>query len=447
MGKERGPISDMVRIICNAALFSITSIILIVNNLFDQYFVTLQEKVQLQAYTLDVPFYWIMFAAGAGLSAVYSADVSKYLKTGDRGSAEEAAIRALVYSVWFGMIFSVISFVFMVAVFGIFAERDVAIQAGEYLLPLHIFFFVISLNSVLGGLLKAEGKHRAYVAALLLMLLCNYLFDTLFVKTLGLGLLGNGCGTVCAAAVSLLFELSFYLRGKTVVKLKMGNYSWSREAARSAFYKIRTFLIRHITKDLAELAVRFTIYLAYSLTYGIPMLYSALIATIGLGAGTYLSSEYEKLFVAGDREGVKKLFVISTVTVMSVTFLLAFIVYFSTDILASPFESKSTYENMMVMKWTMGVLAFTAPFVGLRAMANAVAAPVGRFTNATAMLIVWASFKVIAVIYAADFGYDYIIYVILAERILAAFASLILTFWHLRYNYRRHVVSAQTVRS
>jgi hypothetical protein len=51
------------------------------------------------------------------------------------------------------------------------------------------------------------------------------------------------------------------------------------------------------------------------------------------------------------------------------------------------------------------------------------------------MLIVWASAKVIAVVYVSEIDYWMIIYVILIERILAAIVSVILTIWHIRNTY------------
>ncbi len=435
MGHDRGALSDMTRIICYSALFSISSVIIVLNNLSDQYFVTIQDKIQIQAYTLDVPFFWIMMAAGAGLSAVYSLDIRKHIRSGNIQAANEAAIRALVYSVIFGIGFSVISFLFMSLVFFLFADHDVAEQAAEYLLPLHIFYFVISLNSVLGGILNAEGKFKSHVTGLLIMLVANFMFDTLFVKELGLGLFGNGMGTVCAAAVALAAQLFLYAVGRTQVKLSLANFRWSSDAAWAAFMRIKLFLVRHLTKDLAELGVRFTIYLVYSLTYGIPMLFSALIATVGAGAGAYLSSEYEKLYVSKDRKGVKRLFIRSTIAIMSVTFLMAVLMFIFADDLTVPFQTEATEESIETMQWTMRILVFTAPFVSLKYLANAVSAPVGRFRNATAMLIVWASVKVIAVVYAAEIDYWMIIYVILIERILAAIVSVILTIWHIRNTY------------
>ena len=87
------------------------------------------------------------------------------------------------------------------------------------------------------------------------------------------------------------------------------------------------------------------------------------------------------------------------------------------------------------MVWTLGVVCFTAPFVGMKYMANAVSAPVGRFAGATGLLIIWASAKVILFYLALDVSYEYAIYTILLERVVAAVVSIIITFWHLRHTY------------
>ncbi len=419
------------KILANAVIFSVTSVVLLLNNFSDQYFVVQLGRIQAAAYTLDVPFFWIMVSASAALGTVYAADVKRFLEEGDLEGANRAASNASVYSVIFGFVFSIVTAVFVVIVFNMVPEEEIGDMAFTYMVPMLVLFFVLTLNSVLGGMLNAEGKFWFYVIALVLFLTGNATFDYIFLN-MGLGIFGNGLSTVCGAAISLAFEMAVYASGRTTIKLSLRGFSWSFDAVRNTFLRIRKFLLRHLTKDVAELCIRFTLYLTYTTSYGVPMMYSTLIATIGAGAGGYLTSEYRKLLKEGDREDVISLFVRSSVAIVAITLVVAVIFHLCTDILVDPYVPYDGAEGTKsTMMWTLGVLCFTAPFVGLKYLANAVSAPVGRMSHATILLLLWAGTKVAAFVYFVDISYEYAIYVILAERILSSAVSIALALWHI----------------
>ena len=429
------------RILKNAVIFSVTSVILLLNNFSDQFFVVQLGRVQASAYTLDVPLFWILISASAALGVVYSTDVKRYLDGNDLESANKAAISACVYSVIFGLVFSLISGVLLVFVFQLVPEREIGDEALTYMLPMLVMFFVITLNSVLGGLLNAEGKFKVYVVALALFLGGNATFDYLFLN-MEMGIFGNGLSTVIGAALSLVFELWWYLTGKTTIKLSMERFSWSFDVLKSAVLRIKKFLIRHLTKDVAELCIRFSLYTTYTLSYGIPMMYSTFIATIGMGAGAYLSGEYKRLLSEGDSAEALSLFIRSSLVIVPITFVVAVIFSLSTDLLIEPFVPfDSGSDSKEIMMWTLSILCFTAPFVGLKYLANAVTAPVGRLSYSTTLLIIWAVSKVIAFFYFLGIDYEFAIYVILAERALSSMVSILLTIWYIRRKYPKEKAS------
>ncbi len=424
-------IPGIKKILANSIVFSVTSVVLLLNNFSDQYFVVQLGRIQAAAYTLDVPFFWILVSASAALGTVYAADVRRYLEDGDTEGANRAASNASVYSIIFGFVFSIITGIFVLIVFNLVPEKEIGEMAFRYMIPMLVMFFVLTLNSVLGGMLNAEGKFWLYVIALVLFLAGNAGFDYIFLR-IGLGIFGNGLSTVCGAAISLAFEMAVYATGRTTIKLSMKGISLSFDAMKNTVMKIRKFLLRHLTKDVAELCIRFTLYLTYTTSYGVPMMYSTLIATIGAGAGGYLTSEYRKLLKDGDRDDVISLFVRSSAAIVAITLIVAVIFHLCTDILVDPYVPYDGAEGTKAtMMWTLGVLCFTAPFVGLKYLANAVSAPVGRMSHATILLLLWASTKVAAFVYFVDISYEYAIYVILAERILSSAVSIALALWHI----------------
>ena len=121
---------------------------------------------------------------------------------------------------------------------------------------------------------------------------------------------------------------------------------------------------------------------------------------------------------------------------MAVTLAMSLLFRSVADILLGPFvpfdASKDSFD---IMIWTLGVLCFTAPFVSLKYLANAVSAPVGRIRNATLLITCWAIAKTAAFMYLVDTSYELAIYTILIERILSCTVSVAIALWHIHHTY------------
>ena len=430
-------------IFLKSTLLSVTFALAIMNNLVDQYYVTLNGIHAAHAYTLDVPIYWILLSTATALSAVYSGEIGRHLRMGDRMSADIAATRSVVYSLIFGLVFAIVIWVIVAPILFVYIEDEETMEcAFEYLMPLLLLYFCMSTSCVLGGILNAEGKGKLYTGALISSVIANIGFGYLFIEELDMGMFGNGLSTAMGSALSLIIMIWYIGTGKTKVRLSLKKFVWSLDSVKMAFGKIRAITLRLIIRDSAELAIRFSLYLSYALTYGIPMLFSKLIAALGSGSGTYLASEYIKLYAERDYAGTVRLFVMSLLLGGGVLFLLSMTLFVFAEPVAGIFTKDPSLEDgKETLVWTMRVLCFTAPFLGLKNIISAMWAPVGKKDQSIFYELVTQSVKVVIFLYALGYNYKVAIISLLLLRIASTAFALYMGVIGLKKVYKEHCTS------
>ena len=429
-------------IFLKSTLLSVTFALAVVNNLVDQFYVTLNGIHAAHAYTIDVPIYWILLSSATALSAVYSGEIGRHLNMGDRMSADVAAIRSVVYSLVFGLVFALVLWLIVTPILFVYIEDEETMEnAFEYLTPLLMLYFCMAMSCVLGGILNAEGKIRLYTGTLLSSVVANIGFGYLFVEELDMGMFGNGLSTALGSMLSLIIMLWYICSGKTKIRLSLKNFVWSFESVKIAFTKIQAMTARLIVRDSAELAIRFSLYLSYALTYGIPMLFSKLIAALGSGAGAYLSSEYSKLYAERDYEGTIRQFVMSIIIGGGLLFLLSMVLFIFAEPVASIFTMDPSLEDGKdTLVWTMRVLVFTAPFLGLKHIISALWTPIGKKEKSIAYELVTQVTKVVLFIYTLGYDYRTAIIMLLVMRIASTIFSINMAVVGIRTVYKKHCV-------
>ena len=427
-------------IFLKCTLLSVTFALAIANNLVDQFYVTLNGIHAAHAYTLDVPIYWILLSSATALSAVYSGEIGRHLSMGDRMSADTAATRSVIYSLVFGLAFALIIWLIIAPILFVYIDDEETMEcAFDYLTPLLMLYFCMSTSCVLGGILNAEGKAKLYTGALFSSVIANIGFGYLFVEILEWGMFGNGLATAMGSLLSLLIMLWYICSGKTTVHLSLKSFIWSFESVKIAFTKIQALTSRLIIRDVAELAIRFSLYLSYALTYGIPMLFSKLIAALGSGSGAYLSSEYTKLYAERDYEGTVRQFIMSLIIGGGILFLLSMVLYIFAEPVASIFTMDPSLEDGKdTLVWTMRVLIFTAPFLGLKNIISALWVPVGKKEKSIAYEFVTQTVKVIIFLYTLDYDYKTAIIMLLVLRIASTLFAVYMAIVCIRTVYRNH---------
>lgn len=220
----------------------ITSVISIIYNLSDTYFVgILNNPVQNAAVTLVAPamtlFYAVTNLFGIGGSSL----MSRKLGQKEYDKVEKASATALYFGLFFAILLSVVTLVFSDRMLNILGS------SGEtYEITKQYLFWTVGLGAVpgiinllIGFLLRAEG--RSFLASIGNITGCilNIILDPFFILPFGLnlGAAGAGCATFisnCIASVYFLVLLR-RLKGKTYVSFNPKKVSFEREILRNIF--------------------------------------------------------------------------------------------------------------------------------------------------------------------------------------------------------------------
>ncbi len=183
--------------------------------------------------TVAFPVQLIMVAIGLGFGIGGASLISRSLGSGDREGARRAAGTAFTLAILSSALLTVIGLIFLTPILRIFGATDEIIgYSREYLatvLPGAVFVATaISANHIV----RSEGQALRSMAIMLIGAGLNIILDPIFIFALGLGIRGAALATVVAQAVSFVYAVSFYVRGKSSLKLSFRDLVPDRSAAR-----------------------------------------------------------------------------------------------------------------------------------------------------------------------------------------------------------------------
>ncbi len=217
------------------AQYSIPSVIaMIVNaiyNVVDRIFIgQFAGEKALAGLTIAFPLMMILFAfaslIGAGGAALLSINLGK------KDIKSTSHVFANMHSV--GIIITLITVTTMylnleslLNMFG--ATKEVLSYSSDYM-SIILFGFVFQMISFnLNSAVRAENQPLLSMSAMLSSAITNIILDYIFIAILGWGVKGAAIATISGQFAGLLILISFYLRGKSVLKLKLSYFipKWS----------------------------------------------------------------------------------------------------------------------------------------------------------------------------------------------------------------------------
>ncbi|MGL6175048.1 MAG: MATE family efflux transporter [Cellulosilyticaceae bacterium] len=192
-------------------------------NFVDTMFVgMLNDTGAMAGVSVGFPLFMIILAMGqlAGLGA--SSYAGRMLGAGDK----EKANRTAAIAVWMGIIFAITAFVVGI----IFIEPIMKFMGATpeimgYAKQYSTFLITGSLftinNMVFNNLLRTEGAAKISMTTLILGAVVNIILDPIFMFDwgFGLGVAGAAIATVIAQACSTVYIISYYKKGKSIIKI------------------------------------------------------------------------------------------------------------------------------------------------------------------------------------------------------------------------------------
>lgn len=132
------------------------------------------------------------------------------------------------------------------------------------------FTKVIVLGSVfmyvgfgLNNIVRAEGNPKMAMSTTLISAGLNIMLNPLFIFTLNLGISGSALATVVSQGVSAVWIFSYFLRGKSRLKLRKGNFVLDKKIVFSIFKIGMSPFLMQIASSMTTVLFNFTL-LRYS---------------------------------------------------------------------------------------------------------------------------------------------------------------------------------------
>jgi putative MATE family efflux protein len=143
------------------------------------------------------------------------------------------------------------------------AKGDILVPATEYfqvvLYGVPFLAFAMMGNPVI----RAEGKPKYAMIAMILPAIANILLDVVFIKFLGWDMFGAGLATSISYAVCGLFILGFFLSKKSELVILPAYFKWSFPIVKEIFQLGGVTVVRQGTISLLMIVLNYSLF-----TYG-----------------------------------------------------------------------------------------------------------------------------------------------------------------------------------
>ncbi|QVK16774.1 MATE family efflux transporter [Mycoplasmatota bacterium] len=218
----KAPVSKAVNKLAMPAIIGL--LVNAIYNVVDTMFVAWIGTEATGATQVVLPIVLVATALGLGFGIGGGSYLSRLLGEKQIEKAQEVTSTLLFSGIIAGIIFVVINLLFLEDVLLFFgATSEVMDMAKDY-----GFFIVISglfliVNMVLNNLLRSEGSGSYSMVGLATGAILNIILDPIFIFVFDMGISGAAIATMLSYCVSTGLLLSFYLRKRTVVKMKLSS--------------------------------------------------------------------------------------------------------------------------------------------------------------------------------------------------------------------------------
>lgn len=192
-------------------------------NFIDTMFVGMLNNTDAMAgVSIGFPIFLIILALGQLIGIGASSYAGRMLGAGKKESAQRTASIAVCLGVIFAIISVTLGLIFIETILRFMgATESVMVYAKDYCKFLILGSLFTINNMVFNNLLRTEGAAKASMTTLILGAVVNVILDPIFMFEWGLnlGVAGAAIATVIAQCCSTIYILSYYIRGKSVIKI------------------------------------------------------------------------------------------------------------------------------------------------------------------------------------------------------------------------------------
>ena len=233
----------------------VSMLVTAIYNMADTYFVSKLGPVATAAVGIVFSLQAIIQAVGFTLGMGSGSLISRLLGKKENEKAMEVANTAFSSALIFGVLYALFGLVFIDWFMKILGSSETILPyARDYATYILIGSPIMAGSFVLNNLLRAEGKTSLSMIGLCAGAIINIGLDPVFISSWGLnlGISGAAIATIVSQLISFGILLSFFLSGKSIIKIKIKYIS---KKINTLFEIVKTGLPSFARQVLASIAI------------------------------------------------------------------------------------------------------------------------------------------------------------------------------------------------
>ena len=432
--------------------FFIAMAVVEVNQFVDTYWVAGLGTESSSAVATVVPIYGLMMCAGIGIGVGATTTIAYRLGMGDFERASRLAANSLILGVICAVISSVLVFIFARPVIVMMGAEDVLDEGIRYLMPYVLLSPLLLCNSILGGILRAEGAANKSTIVQISAAVFNMIIDPILIYGLDLGVFGAGLSTCISAGLALMIGLYWYMRDRMVIKLNRSSFRWGRDLSSEVLVVGGPKTVQSVISNTTDLLQRIFIIIAGGtnavILYNYPWRYISLInlpgkayenAMIPVCSAAYGQKDIEKM-----RQGY--LYTAKMVLLFSVVFAVLMYVFAEQLIAVLTYE-----ESMKALRpdfiWTLRVSSFLVPFSAFMGIGSSILQSLKKSKLSMYYYFFWGFVKIgmYAIAACVFHSFEGIIYCMVAVHVFGGVC--LMTMAKIEFDKIKRDVSSETAQA
>ena len=179
------------------------------------------------------PFMNLAAAFGAMIGIGATTVVSVKLGQQDKNGAELALGNVVLLNLLIGVLFAVISLIFLDPILYFFGASDTTIlYAREYMQVLLLGNVITHLYLGLNSVMRAAGYPSKAMYITIVAVVTNIFFNYIFIILMGMGIKGAALGTICAQSLSLIIVVHHFITKKESLTFQKGIFKFIPKIAK-----------------------------------------------------------------------------------------------------------------------------------------------------------------------------------------------------------------------
>lgn len=192
-------------------------------NVVDTAFVGMLDNTSaIGAVSIAFPIFMLIGGVGLTFGMGGGSYISRLLGENNKKTADQVASTTFFTGLAVGILFTILGLIFLEPLLKAFGSTEtILIYAKNYTRILIFGSTFTVMNMIQNNIIRAEGNPMYCMIGMSLGAILNIALDPLFMFVFNMGISGAAAATVLSQGISFLFLISYFLRGKSYVKVSI----------------------------------------------------------------------------------------------------------------------------------------------------------------------------------------------------------------------------------